>query len=178
MKEIEDLDNIDHRLWHRLERLQVLAMRYMHAQFGDRMARGRDASRGQGRVLKALSLVKDPISQKDLMEVLDMRQQSLAELLSKLEAKGYITRTPSPEDRRKQIVELTDEGRAAADAVPDADPNIDFFDCLTDDEKANLEDYLTRLAESLEQKWEEETPRCGRRARPAPPFGFGRMPRR
>lgn len=114
--DIDHIDNADQRLWHRLERVQMLSGRLLRAE-GGRLSRGRDASRGQGRVLKALALVPE-ISQKDLMVLLDMRQQSLAELLAKLEAKGLVEREQDAEDRRRQVVRLTEAGRAAAAEVP------------------------------------------------------------
>lgn len=58
--------------------------------FGD-MA---DVTRGQGRVLTVLQNT-DNISTKDLAYVMGIRQQSLNELLKKLEKKGYVVRKPS-----------------------------------------------------------------------------------
>ena len=149
MDAFQDLDNLDHRLWHRLEHMQILAGRYARLAAGDRFARGRDASRGQGRVLKALKLVPE-ITQKDLMELLDMRQQSLAELLGKLEVSGLIEREPSKTDRRKQVVRLTEAGRQAANAIPEAHSELAVFDCLTPEEKVQFEDYVVRLSNAFE----------------------------
>lgn len=164
--DIDQIESRDHRLWHRLGRVQVLSGRYVQAERGSRFSHGRDGSRGQGRVLKALALVPE-ISQKDLMLLLDMRQQSLAELLGKLEAKGLIRREQATDDRRKQMVQLTDEGRAAAEEVErteDEGPSFAFFDCLDDSEKEALEDYLTRIGDALEGALREQGPaREGRR---------------
>ena len=56
-----------------------------------------DPHRGQGRVLAILA--ENPeISQKKLSFLLDMRNQSLSELLAKLEKAGLITRVPSEEE--------------------------------------------------------------------------------
>lgn len=68
---------------------------------------------GQGRVLRLLDL-HSPIAQKELAYLLGIRSQSLGELLAKLEQAGCITRSPSPDDRRTAIVEITDLGRSAA----------------------------------------------------------------
>lgn len=152
-RDIEGLEEVNHRLWHRMDRAHRLAERCLRAEQGGRFSRGRDGSRGQGRVLKALTLVPE-ISQKDLMVLLDMRQQSLAELLAKLEAKGLIQREPAADDRRKQMVRLTEEGRLAAEEVALSEseqPSFAFFDCLTDDEKESLEGYLERVGASLEE---------------------------
>ena len=93
-----------HELMERLMRMQWLLNRYFHRNLRDR---GVPYS-GQGRVLKVLK-IKPEIPQKELSEILGMRPQSIGELLSKLEKKGYITRTPSPNDKRVIIVHLTEK---------------------------------------------------------------------
>ena len=49
------------------------------------------------------------------------------------------------------IVRITDEGRAVAEKLGER-PTVEFsfFDCLTDEEKGNLQDYLGRMIEELE----------------------------
>lgn len=42
--------------------------------------------------------------QKELAFVIDIRAQSLGESLAKLEAANYVTRTPTPADKRMMIV--------------------------------------------------------------------------
>lgn len=154
--DIEDIEEINHRLWHRFERMQKSAIRYAHLQHGSRVAHGKDASRGQGRVLKTLTLVPE-ITQRDLQNILDMRQQSLAELLGKLEGKGYIVREADENDRRKQIIRLTEAGREAAEEVKAEEAKHDqsgfsFFDCLSEEEKGQLEDYLIRVTDRLDEE--------------------------
>lgn len=141
-------EDTNQRLWHQLDRVHGLARRHAHLQDGPRMARGRDGSRGQGRVLKALALVPEA-TQKDLVGLLDMRQQSLAEVIAKLEAKGLVKREEDPEDRRRHRLSLTEAGRAAAEEVGEPSDGTSPFDCLTDEEKATLENLLARVGESL-----------------------------
>jgi DNA-binding MarR family transcriptional regulator len=74
---------------------------------------GGDPLRGQGRVL-ALLAAKPETTQRELSYLLDMRQQSLSELLAKLEEKSFVEREKSTEDGRVTVVRLTDAGRAAA----------------------------------------------------------------
>lgn len=101
--------------------------------------------RGQGRILSILKL-KPEITQKELTYLLDMSKQALGELLSKLESCGYITRTPSKEDGRVMLITLTEKGKAeSAEMESDSDDTEDLFQCLTDDEQKNLEQYLERL---------------------------------
>lgn len=108
--------------------------------------------RGQGRVLSILKLQPE-ISQKELSYMLDMRSQSLGELLSKLERNGFITRTPSDEDRRVMIIKLTEAGKEAAGKVEQKSADTsEVFDCLNDEEQIKLGEFLDRIADALEQR--------------------------
>ncbi|MDK2966244.1 MULTISPECIES: MarR family transcriptional regulator [Lacrimispora] len=114
-----------------------------------------DPRKGQGRVLAILKM-KQEISQKELSYLLDMRPQSLGELLSKLEKNGYIVRTPSETDRRVMNIKLTNEG---INATQSAEPEFSFdklFDCLSEEEQKNLNEYLNRIIESLENELGDE----------------------
>ena len=98
-------------LFEKLMRLQWLIQRQ---RLQNRGTRGpfADPTRGQGRVLAILKMQPE-ISTKDLSYLLDIRQQSLSELLGKLEKAGYITRRPRESDKRVMMVKLTDKGRDA-----------------------------------------------------------------
>ena len=113
--------------------------------------------RGQGRVLVLLSM-RDEISQRDLLYLLDMRPQSLGELLAKLERGGYIVRTPSEADKRVMMVRLTEAGKQAASDIERAEPDR-VFDCLNDDERESLTGYLTRINNSLDAQYGDEEQR-------------------
>lgn len=105
-----------------------------------------DPTRGQGRVLAMLKLQPD-ISTKDLSYLLGIRQQSLNELLNKLEKNGLVTRVQSEDDKRVMLVRLTEKG----ENIKQADSDFDgIFDCLDDDEKAEFGKYLDRIIDSLE----------------------------
>lgn len=107
-----------------------------------------DPTRGQGRVLAFLRLQPE-ISTKDLSYLLGIRQQSLNELLNKLEKNGYVIRKPSDEDKRVMIVHLTDDGRQAQ---PEETSFDDILDCFNDDELSVFNEYLDRIIENLEKK--------------------------
>lgn len=111
--------------------------------------------KGQGRVLSLLKLQPE-ITQKELGYLLDMRNQSLGELLGKLERNGYITRTPSEKDRRIMNIRLTDEGANAAAQLDGKQEDVNqIFSCLSEEEQAVLSDYLERLIDTLEKTFEE-----------------------
>ena len=104
-----------------------------------------DTTRGQGRILAALKL-KDGIATRELAYVLGIRVPSLNEALSKLENAGHIVREPDPRDRRVQLITLTDSGRALTNQMGEGEPEGDnIFEVLTEQERANLNDYLDRL---------------------------------
>lgn len=106
--------------------------------------------RGQGRVL-ALLKMQPEITQRELTYLLDMRPQSLGELLNKLEKSGYITREPSAEDRRVMVVRLTDSGREVSE---EQEENI--FASLTEEEQQQFHDILTKLSKAMEEQLPEE----------------------
>ncbi|MBR1828833.1 MAG: MarR family transcriptional regulator [Atopobiaceae bacterium] len=128
------------RLMHRFNMVNA----HRHGAIGD-------PTRGQGRVL-ALLAVKPKTTQRELSYLLDMRQQSLSELLAKLEEKGYITREKSEEDGRVTVVELTEEGRAAAPSPEDMSQRPDGLECLDDEERTELETLVDKVTSSLEEK--------------------------
>lgn len=114
-----------------------------------------DPRKGQGRVLTILKMQPE-ISQKELSYLLDMRPQSLGELLSKLERKGFILRTPSEGDRRVMNIKLTKEGMEAIN-TPEQEFSFDsVFDCLNEEEQKNLSNYLERMIKTLESQLDDE----------------------
>ena len=129
----------------KLMRLQWLMQR-RHMQGHGERGPFMDPTRGQGRVL---ALLKEEISTKDLSYLLGIRQQSLNELLNKLERAGYILRAPLETDRRVMVVKLTEKGRAARQEEPDGS---DLFDCLTQEEQAVLDGFLDRLIARLDEE--------------------------
>jgi len=110
-----------------------------------------DPSRGQGRVLAALKM-QSPIATKDLAFLLGIRQQSLNELLGRLQGAGLIERAPSHEDRRVMLVHLTDAGRETSIEAGAASP----FTVLDEDEAARLAELLDKVIAPLSQRLGEQ----------------------
>lgn len=161
------------KLMEKFFRVGILLHRNHHPR--DHEAFG-DSCRGQGRVLSLLQSQPE-ISQKKLSTLLDIRSQSLGELLMKLERNGYIVRTPSEDDRRVMNIQLTPEGAAAAIRSEEKQADsLKPFDCLHAEEKARLNDYLDRLVSELETGLGEEAAdhpfKChrGKHGNPCPPF--------
>lgn len=141
-------------LYEQFSRLEWLIRRYQLQslrEFGP-MA---NPHKGQGRILALLKL-KPEISQKELSSILDIRSQSLGELLAKLERSGFITRTPSKEDRRVMEIHLTEDGRKAANQSEIQSDKDLIFGCLKEEEQTLLGQYFQRVIHDLEEKFGEE----------------------
>jgi len=157
-----------------MEKLMRLQMLQHRRQMAKMRAFGPFGSplRGQGRVLSILKM-QPTISQKQLSYLLDMRQQSLSELLAKLERNGLIERAPSEDDRRAAVVSLTDKGREASEASEAPEEGESLFDCLSAEERAALSDMLDRLIAALEADGDAAPDFCRRPFGPTHPHGFG-----
>lgn len=132
-------------------RFENLLRRYLFWQKKDQVA---NPHQGQGRVLMLLKM-QPKITQKQLAYLLDMRPQSLGELLTKLEKSGYITRTPSTEDRRVMVVKLTEAGLEVAAKMTD-EPETTIFDQLNEEEQIQFSQLLNKLSDYMEGKLPEE----------------------
>lgn len=106
-----------------------------------------DRDRGQRTVL-ALLAAWGETDQRALQNALAIQPGSVSELLSKLEAKGYIVKTRSEQDRRMATVALTEEGKAAARSLPEK--KQDLYAALTPEEQETLKNLLKKLLESWE----------------------------
>lgn len=104
--------------------------------------------KGQGRVLTLLKRIPE-ISTADLAYLLDIRQQSLNELLIKLEKSGYIVRDRSEEDKRVLLVKITEKGKSIEQE--DFDYSV-LFSCFSQEDQDIFGDYLTRLIDELEKR--------------------------
>ena len=60
---------------------------------------------------------REPTSQLEVARTLRIDRTTMVALLDALEHKGIVSRRPDPSDRRKNVVELTEQGRAAFDAA-------------------------------------------------------------
>ena len=110
---------------------------------------------GQGKILLALS-DHDRLSQKDLVERLDLTPQSTAEFVRKLEKKGFVSREKSAADKRVTIVSLTDQGRAETQKRMQVIPQ--YLRVLTDQELGQLNRILDKVNERMLQDIQEEDP--------------------
>lgn len=71
-------------------------------------------SMGEDPVLDYLSRHEEGMSPSELAKCLGYSRPRMTRILDSLEEKGYVVRTPDPEDRRRVVATCTDEGRAHA----------------------------------------------------------------
>jgi len=144
------MENNEQDLIQKFYQLMWLLRRSMMGHLRDRGPMGAPYQ-GQGRILSMLK-IKPEISQKELAHILNIRSQSLGELLAKLERSGYITRTPSEVDRRVMDVRLTESGKAVSEQDVESEHQESFLDCLNEEEQTTLSDYLERLIKNLQEQ--------------------------
>ncbi|MBW3081697.1 MarR family winged helix-turn-helix transcriptional regulator [Bifidobacterium saguinibicoloris] len=101
---------------------------------------------GQSRCLLTLGGL-GPVSQRRLAAILGIRSASMSELLGKMEARGWISRTPHPEDGRTYLVELTGEGRAEAMRRRSAGNNAsgELLAALSEDQRVQFGEILAAI---------------------------------
>jgi DNA-binding MarR family transcriptional regulator len=113
----------------------------------------------QLRYLVALSYVRDhdACPQQELADAFCMDANNVVLLLNELEDLGYITRRRDPDDRRRHVVELTEDGRSALAGAERAQETIedDVLQALDPEERATLWRLLTRALRAAEPEMAE-----------------------
>ena len=107
--------------------------------------------REHGRV-RLMNMLKEngELSQKEIAEKLDIRPQSLSELLVKMESDGLISRRQDKDDKRVIVVALTEKGEEQLVVLRQANREHaeKLFSPLTEEEK----DALIAILKKLTQK--------------------------
>jgi DNA-binding MarR family transcriptional regulator len=104
-------DDLGPRLSGRLSYLLKRALLDLHALQDEHL----EPSGVNGRELAVLLLLdgREPESQQQAAQRLGVDRTTMVALLDGLEDKGLVGRRPDPEDRRRNVVDLTKTGRAA-----------------------------------------------------------------
>lgn len=104
---------------------------------------------GKGRMMRLLADEGDMI-QSQLAARLEIRPQSLSELLSKAENEGFVIRRHSDKDKRQTMVSLTDTGKKRVEEFRTAQKKHaeEFLAPLSEEEKELLSAILNKLIES------------------------------
>lgn len=118
---------------------------YLHFNGGGRS--------GRGHVLQHLFAHGGTMTQRELQSSFDIKSGSLSEVLAKLEADGLIERVRDEDDRRQQVVTLTERGRdRAVAAVAKRDRfETEALSCLDDSEQ----EALLGMLDTITAHWKE-----------------------
>ncbi len=104
-------------------------------------------------VMAQLDRAPDGMTMGQLSRHLMVSNGNITGLIDRLVQEKLVTRSPAPQDRRTQLVRLTDEGRAEFDRMAPAHESwvVDLMSGLERQEKTELYDLLGRFKKSLEQ---------------------------
>ncbi|MCX7355134.1 MAG: MarR family transcriptional regulator [Alphaproteobacteria bacterium] len=118
----------------------------------NRRVRHLGLTRSQWRVIVHLSR-NEGSTQTFLADILEIENATLARLLDRLEADGWIERRPSPTDRRAKHLYLTEKPAAIIDAMSRISSQLqhDTLDGLAPNERERLIDTLLGIKRNLLQ---------------------------
>lgn len=93
------------------------------------------------------------LSQSELARLAKVEQPTMAQMLTRMERDGLITRQPDPRDRRSSLISLTDEarGRLPAGRAVLRQGNADMTKGLSTEEVATLVALLGRVLANIEE---------------------------
>ncbi len=115
------------------------------------LARKYGISAPASNVLAILDGAGEPLPPQIISQRLFSHPATVTGLLDSLEKRGLVLRTPHPTDRRKLLIEITDEGRAVHQALlPEIlRAEIDWMGCLSRDEQESLVELLGMIQTHL-----------------------------
>ncbi len=110
-----------------------------------------DINPAQGRILFVL-WQQDDIPIHELAQKTALGKSTLTSMLDRLEAGGYLRRVPSPDDRRKILIQRTDKDRALQSLYNQVSAEMTslFYEGFSEQEIDAFEGYLRRIFEHLD----------------------------
>lgn len=137
-----------------------LAPRLMDIQ--DRGAREYGLGFARGRVLWALH-ASGPVLMRALSEALGISPRTVTGLIDALEADGWVTRSPHPEDRRATIISLTQAANTALDRLGKHYVGLshDLLGDIPQEDLATVRRVMTTLEDRLDSVIADRTAAFG-----------------
>ena len=104
-------------------------------------------------------LANEPMTLSALAKQRRVSLQSMSELVQMLVERGWITRTPDPHDRRQQLLQLTEQGRAHYERAQTQTLRrlVPLIEQLSDDERVAVARALPALHRVLTRDESDES---------------------
>lgn len=118
----------------------------------DRYVRqGLSIHRQQHMMLMTIARRNDPVTQRELSELMEISEAAVTSCLKRLEAEGYVHRAPDPADGRTRRISISEKGRELVKKTDDVFAGIDrqMFCGITKEEMTILWQLLSRLQTNL-----------------------------
>lgn len=118
----------------------------------DRYVRqGLSIHRQQHMMLVTIARRSEPVTQRELSELMEISEAAVTSCLKRLEAEGYVFRAPDPADGRTRRISISEKGRELVRKTDDIFAGIDrqMFSGVTKDELTTLWQLLSRLQANL-----------------------------
>lgn len=132
----------------------------------------RSHTEGKGSQRRVLYFLRErgSMSQQELLEEMGVRAGSLSELLSKLEAKGFIRKEKSETDKRNYNVSITPEGLQALEDMHARHQAAmtDLLSCLEPEERVQLGALLAKLHTCWSEREDAPLFHHGHKCHPCP----------
>jgi len=104
-----------------------------------------------GQVLAIIAGAAEPLTPRVISERIYITTGTMTSILDTLERRGFVRRMPHSDDRRKTLVDITDEARTVlAEALPTVRAaERRWASCLSADEQAMLLDLLAKIRDQI-----------------------------
>ncbi len=137
-------------------------MRRHHACVERRLA-DQGIHHSQHRMLVQLARRQDDTpSQKELAEIMGISPAAVTTTLKRLEKEGYITRSATDEDNRRNEIHVTEQGNAKIAENREIFEALDrsMFEGFSEEELATLISFMCRMDKNLDAAGAPSDPRC------------------
>ena len=147
-------DRMELRVWLRL----ITCFNLLDGAVRQRLYQNHATTMPRFDVLAQLDRTSAPMSMGELSRRLMVTNANITGLIDRLAREGLVARKPAPEDRRRQMVKITAEGRRQFEAMA-ADHRVWLSDMLSNLDRAEMTELfqlLGRLKESVLHSQENE----------------------
>ncbi|MCA2011242.1 MarR family transcriptional regulator [Cereibacter sphaeroides] len=135
------------------------SLRYLIRGQGDELRHDHDLESGDIGVL-AVVASNPGVTQNDLAASLVLKKSAVTRVVQRLEKRGFLTRRRSPQDRRANLLTLTETGEAVSARLRAATQakHDQWFETIAPEERAVFFDVLFRLVDHLAETHSGDLP--------------------